>query len=227
MKKHIPNFLTCLNLIVGVLGCISIVKGDLWNAIYFVILAAIFDFFDGFAARMLHVKSDIGKELDSLADMISFGLLPALYMQGAIGQSTLTPITLSYIGILIAPFSAIRLAKFNLDTRQTEQFIGLPTPANAIMITSLTFIPFQLDGWWLIALTLISCALLVSNIPMLALKFSSFGFRKNMMKYILMLISALLIVIFGWKGLVYVIPTYIILSIVGNFASKNAVETDL
>jgi CDP-diacylglycerol--serine O-phosphatidyltransferase len=227
IKKHIPNFLTCLNLIVGVLGCIAIVKGDLWNAIYFVILAGIFDFLDGFVARILNVKSDIGKELDSLADMISFGLLPALYMQGAISQTALSPLTLSYIGILIAPFSAIRLAKFNLDSRQTEQFIGLPTPANAIFITSLTFLPFQMTGWALVVLSLVSCFLLVSNFPMLALKFSSFDLRSNYMKYLLIIISVLCIMIFGFVGVVYVVPAYIILSIVGNYASKNSVETGL
>lgn len=221
MKKHIPNIITCLNLIVGVLGCISIIKGDLWNAFYFVGLAALFDFLDGFAARMLGVKSEIGKELDSLADMVSFGLLPALYMYGSIMQLGVSP--LAYFGILIAPFSAIRLAKFNLDTRQTDQFLGLPTPANALFITSLVFFPYELNIWWLIAITSISCLLLVSEIPMIALKFSSFTIKNNLLKYLLVGLCVVYIALFGLNGIVYIIPTYLILSFFGNFISKKGV----
>lgn len=221
MKKHIPNFLTCMNLIVGVLGCISVIKGDIWNAIYFVIIAAAFDFLDGFSARLLNVKSEIGKQLDSLADMISFGLLPALFMLGSLSQTSLAPSILAYIGILIAPFSALRLAKFNIDDRQSEQFLGLPTPANAILITSLTFLPFHLNGWALIAITIASCYLLVSEFPMLALKFSSFDFKPNILKYLLVLISIVCLIIFGFNGIAYLIPVYIILSIVGSVAAKT------
>ncbi|MEP0366796.1 MAG: CDP-diacylglycerol--serine O-phosphatidyltransferase [Cyclobacteriaceae bacterium] len=217
MKKHIPNLITCLNLLVGVLGCISIVKGDLWNAIYFVLIAALFDFFDGFAARLLNVKSNIGKQLDSLADMISFGLLPALYMQGTIATSDLSPLTLSYLGILIAPFSAIRLAKFNVDTRQENQFLGLPTPANAIMITSLTFIPYTIPGWGLLIITLASCLLMVADIPMIALKFKNYGFKQNIFRYLILLIGVAAFLIHGISGIVIIIPAYIVLSVIGNF----------
>ncbi|WP_258102561.1 CDP-diacylglycerol--serine O-phosphatidyltransferase [Marinoscillum sp. MHG1-6] len=223
MKRHIPNILTCTNLVVGALGCISIIKGDLWNAIYFVIVAAAFDFFDGFAARLLNVKSELGKELDSLADMISFGLLPAIYLQAALAKTGIDPLILSYVPILIAPFSALRLAKFNLDTRQADQFIGLPTPANAIMITSMGFLPNGLESWQLIVLAIASCILLVSNIPMLALKFSSFGFKENLWRYLLIIMSLALILILGKSGVVYIIPTYIIVSILGNFISKKSV----
>ncbi|MFY0601170.1 MAG: CDP-diacylglycerol--serine O-phosphatidyltransferase [Cyclobacteriaceae bacterium] len=223
MKKHIPNFLTCLNLIVGALGCISIVKGDLWNAIYFVVIAAAFDFLDGFVARILNVKSEIGKQLDSLADMVSFGLLPALYMLGSLNKTSISPPVLSYLGILIVAFSAIRLAKFNVDDRQSEQFLGLPTPANAILITSLIFLPFELNKWSLIGITILSCYLLVSELPMLALKFSSFDLKSNLLRYLLILISILLVVFMGMQGIAFVIPTYIIISIVGNFASKKVV----
>ncbi len=224
MKKHIPNFLTCMNLIVGVLGCIAIIKGDLWNAIYFVLLCGIFDFLDGFAARLLHVKSEIGKQLDSLADMVSFGLLPAVYMQAMIASQADCPHNiLSYVGILIAPFSALRLAKFNIDDRQTDQFIGLPTPANAIMLTSLTFLPFALSSWTLVALSLVSCFLLVSNLPMLALKFSSYDFKSNILKYSLAAVLIVLLVFFGIEGITFLIPIYILLSIIGNLLSKSSV----
>lgn len=223
MKKHIPNLITCLNLIVGVLGCISVVKGDLWNAIYFVLIAALFDFFDGFAARLLNVKSNIGKQLDSLADMISFGLLPALYMQGTIATSHLLPLSLSYLGILIAPFSAIRLAKFNVDTRQENQFLGLPTPANAIMITSLTFIPYTISGWGLIIITLVSCILMVADIPMIALKFKNYGFKENIFRYLVLLIGIGALIIHGVSGIVVIIPAYIVLSAIGNFIPQKNV----
>lgn len=224
MKKHIPNFLTCMNLIVGVLGCISIIKGDLWNPIYFVLVCGIFDFLDGFSARLLRVNSEIGKQLDSLADMISFGLLPAVYMQSVIASQADCPhAALSYIGILISPFSALRLAKFNIDERQSDQFIGLPTPANAIMLTSLTFLPFVIGSWGLVALSLVSCFLLVSPLPMLALKFSSYDFRSNILKYTMIALFVLLIGIFGMTGLTYLIPLYILLSIIGNFTSKSRV----
>lgn len=224
MKKHIPNFLTCMNLLVGVLGCISIIKGDVWNAIYFVLICALFDFLDGFAARLLHVKSEIGKQLDSLADMVSFGLLPAVYMQTMIAKQSDCPhAALSYVGILIAAFSALRLAKFNIDERQTDQFIGLPTPANAIMLTSLTFLPFTLSSWVLVGLSLVSCFLLVSPLPMLALKFASFDFKSNTLKYAMAIIFVLLLIIFGIEGIVFLIPMYILLSIVGNLLSKSRV----
>lgn len=226
MRKHIPNILTCMNLIVGVLGCISIVKGDLWNAFYFVGLAALFDFLDGFAARILNVKSEIGKELDSLADMVSFGLLPALYMYENLVLVEASPRILSYIGILIAPFSALRLAKFNLDVRQNDQFLGLPTPANALLITSLIFLPFELNQWWLITITITSCFLLVSEIPMIALKFTSFDFKTNLLKYLMMFLSLIFILVFGLSGIVYIIPAYLILSIVGNLTPKSNFKSD-
>jgi CDP-diacylglycerol---serine O-phosphatidyltransferase len=224
MKKHIPNFLTCMNLIFGVLGCISIIKGDLWNPIYFVLLCGFFDFLDGFVARLLKVKSEIGKQLDSLADMISFGLLPAVYMQAMIAkQPDLMHLSLAYAGILIAPFSALRLAKFNIDERQTEQFIGLPTPANAIMLTSLTFLPIALNSWELIGLSLLSCFLLVSHLPMLALKFSTYDLKNNWLKYLLIVSSISFVAILGMSGVVYIIPFYILLSLIGNFISKSNV----
>ena len=224
MKKHIPNFLTCMNLVVGVLGCISIIKGDLWNPIYFVLICGFFDFLDGFAARLLHVKSEIGKQLDSLADMVSFGMLPAVYMQSMIAsQPDCLYTALSYLGILIAPFSALRLAKFNIDDRQSEQFIGLPTPANAIMITSLTFLPFALNTWGLVALSIVSCYLLISPLPMLALKFSSYDFKSNFLKYAMVACFVILLILFGINGVSYLIPLYILLSIIGNLSSKSVV----
>ena len=151
IKKHIPNAITSLNLVSGCIAIILTFNFDLKYAAYFILLAAVFDFFDGMAARWLHVKSAIGKELDSLADIVSFGVAPGLivFQLCAVsndivlfaGEINLVP----FIALLIPVFSALRLAKFNLDTRQTESFIGLPVPANALMIASLPLILNQID----------------------------------------------------------------------------------
>src|SRR6476620_6072036 len=146
MTRHIPNFLTCCNLICGCLGIVFVLEGRLVPAAYFVWAACVFDFFDGFAARMLKVSSPIGKELDSLADVVSFGVLPAMVMYTMIGNSTTSP-ALPYLGFMIAVFSALRLAIFNIDETQTDSFKGLNTPANSFFITSLPLLPLSVMSW--------------------------------------------------------------------------------
>ncbi|OZA56958.1 MAG: CDP-diacylglycerol--serine O-phosphatidyltransferase, partial [Sphingobacteriales bacterium 39-40-5] len=139
MKKHIPNSVTCLNLFSGCLGIVFAFQGNLIWASYAIVIAAVFDFFDGMLARLLKAYSDIGKELDSLADMVSFGVLPSviIYQLFALSpQIDFGADWLSFSAFIIAVFSALRLAKFNIDTRQSENFIGLPTPANALLIAS-------------------------------------------------------------------------------------------
>ncbi|RZK73966.1 MAG: CDP-diacylglycerol--serine O-phosphatidyltransferase, partial [Pedobacter sp.] len=138
MRKHIPNAITCANLFSGCIGIVYAFNGDLKTVAFFVILSGIFDFFDGFVARLLKVKSEIGKELDSLADVISFGFLPGVivFQLLNIENSGYLP----YLAFLIPVFSAYRLAKFNLDTRQTEEFIGLNTPMNTFFIISLPYL---------------------------------------------------------------------------------------
>lgn len=221
MKRHIPNLITCLNLLTGALGCIEIVEGRFENAIYYVAVAGLFDFLDGFAARLLSVKSDIGKELDSLADMVSFGLLPALFMMQLLktGDEAYLP----YFGLLIAVFSALRLAKFNVDTRQTDQFIGLPTPANTLLITSLVFFPIALPIWVLLVITTVSCFLMVAPFPLLALKFKSFGWKGNEARFILVVSCVLLLIVFKSAGLTAIVPLYLILSFIGNFMQPKTV----
>ena len=130
IKKHIPNAITCANLFSGCIGIVYAFNGALETAAYFVLLSGIFDFFDGFAARLLNVKSNIGKDLDSLADMVSFGFLPGVVMYQLLSQSDYASPYLPYLAFIITVFSALRLAKFNNDTRQTEDFIGLNTPMN-------------------------------------------------------------------------------------------------
>src|SRR6478752_995217 len=168
MIRHIPNFLTCCNLICGCFGIVCLLENRNIPAAYFVWTTGVFDFFDGFAARFLKVSSPIGKELDSLADMISFGLLPSLVMYKMIEASSQNPY-LPFIAFLIALCSALRLAIFNVDETQHDSFKGLNTPANSIFITSLPFLSgsigsFIQQGWVLILITLVFSLLLVSRI---------------------------------------------------------------
>jgi CDP-diacylglycerol--serine O-phosphatidyltransferase len=220
--KWIPNFFTCLNLAIGMAGIINLFKGDYTNTILFILLAALFDFMDGFLARLLKATGELGKQLDSLADLVTFGVLPSLYVfkwANLTGQ----PDWISYGTLLIGIFSALRLAKFNLDETQSEVFKGLPTPANAIMLTTLSqlSLPAFNSPYFYIGLTLISSFLLVSPIRMIALKFKSFRFRTNASRFVLIFIYICLI---GWVGvgaLPYLIPLYVLVSIITSFGQTD------
>lgn len=224
MLRHLPNTLTCLNLVTGSIGCISILRGDYEQAIYFVLIAGLFDFLDGFAARLLKVQSAIGKELDSLADMVSFGLLPALYLLVRIEDHT-DHLLLPYIALIVAAFSALRLAKFNIDESQSDKFIGLPTPANAIFIATLNFLPLNLQPglWALIAIALTTSLLLVANLPLIALKFKGTSWIKNKWKYLLIILIVLLVSVFQLTSLPFIIPAYLLVSILGNYLDPQNV----
>jgi CDP-diacylglycerol--serine O-phosphatidyltransferase len=219
MKKHIPNALTCANLLSGCIGIVYAFKGDLTIAAYAVLFSGIFDFFDGFVARLLHVKSPIGKELDSLADMVSFGFLPGVVMFQLLSQSDFSSPYLPYIGFMITIFSALRLAKFNIDTRQTEDFIGLNTPMNTLFIVSLPFIQRDYPGLigsslMLVALTVVMSFLLVSEIRIFSLKFGSLEWAENKIKFIFLILSALLIAFLKFAAIPFVLVLYISTSIV-------------
>jgi CDP-diacylglycerol--serine O-phosphatidyltransferase len=218
MKKHIPNALTCANLLSGCIGVVFAFKGDLSTAAYAVLISGIFDFFDGFVARALHVKSPIGKELDSLADMVSFGFLPGVVMYQLLAQSDFNSPYLPYLGFLITIFSALRLAKFNIDTRQTEDFIGLNTPMNTLFIVSLPFI--QRDhpaligsSLLLVALTVVMSFLLVSEIRIFSLKFGSVDWKGNKIKFIFLIASAVLIALLKFAAIPFVLILYICTSL--------------
>jgi CDP-diacylglycerol--serine O-phosphatidyltransferase len=218
MKKHIPNALTCGNLLSGCIGIVFAFKGQLDITAYAVLLSGIFDFFDGFAARLLHVKSDIGKELDSLADMVSFGFLPGVVMYSLLISSNISSPYLPYAGFLITIFSALRLAKFNIDTRQTEDFIGLNTPMNTLFIISLPFIKAdfpQLIGsaWVLLALVVVMSWLLVSEIRIFSLKFSSMKWNENKIKFIFLVLSVILLPILQFAAIPFILVLYIGLSL--------------
>jgi CDP-diacylglycerol--serine O-phosphatidyltransferase len=243
--RNIPNSITCLNLFCGCMSVVAAFGGNLSMAAYFIFAAAVFDFLDGFAARWLKAYSGIGKELDSLADMISFGAAPSFIMfamlqHAASAQGLPTEMyacgwLISVFAFAIAVFSALRLAKFNVDTRQAESFIGLPTPANTLFICSLVFIA-QMDGWiaslagnlyFLLAVIVVFSYLLVAELPLFSLKFKSFGWKGNKIRYIFIALSALMLVLLHWAGLAAVIVWYILLSAFKQlFCKKQPVETD-
>lgn len=216
MKSWIPNAITSMNLIIGCLGIYAILTGSSYEAIYFVLAAGLLDFADGFAARMLNVQSAIGKELDSLADLVSFGLLPSFFMLNRIGDAAM----FEWVALLIAVFSAIRLAKFNIDESQSDSFKGLPTPANAIMLTSLIFVPIELYDYTLISICLLSALLLVSPIRLLALKFTTYGWQGNQGRWLLILATLLGLVVFHMTFIPFVIPLYLLISIFSFMLSK-------
>jgi CDP-diacylglycerol--serine O-phosphatidyltransferase len=204
MKKHIPNTITCCNLISGCIATYWAFHCDYQMALLFIVIGAVFDFFDGMSARLLHVSSDIGKELDSLADDITFGFAPSAIVFSFLGSFHIHSPFVPFLAFLIAALSALRLAKFNLDERQTLGFIGLPTPANALfwgsLIVSLNgqtwFEPYLLPEYWLfiiLALIPISCYLLVSEIPMFGMKVAK-GHRLLDAKRIVFLCAIVLII---------------------------------
>ena len=220
LKKHIPNTITCCNLISGCIATYWAFQGNYELALLFIVIGAVFDFFDGMSARLLHVSSPIGKELDSLADDITFGFAPS-----AIVFDYLKPETelLPFLVFVMAAFSALRLAKFNLDERQALGFIGLPTPANALFWGSIIVgagdwmksAPVISTNLSLIILAgiFISCWLLIAEIPMFALKFKTWGWKGNEVKYIFLLTSIVMLIFLGVSGLAAVIAWYILLSV--------------
>lgn len=217
MKRHIPNAITCANLLSGCVGIVFAFKGDLQIAAYFVILSGIFDFFDGMIARLLHVKSAIGKDLDSLADMVSFGFLPGVIMFHLLKASDYSSEYLPYLGFIITIFSALRLAKFNNDERQSEDFIGLNTPMNTLFICSLPYIATDYPNVigstiLLLATTAITSFLLISEIKIFSLKFSNFSWAKNRIKFIFLFLSAALIAVLQFAAIPFVLVLYIALS---------------
>lgn len=223
IKKHIPNTITCCNLICGCVATGFAFNSDYRSAFLFIILGAVFDFFDGFTARLLHVSSNIGKELDSLADDITFGFAPATIVYSLLQDYLPAEYWwVAYGAFLIAAFSAVRLAKFNLDERQALGFIGLPTPANALFWGALSL---QLEDvapaesyslYIIIALAvgvLFSSWILVSEVPMFALKFKHYGWQGNQIRYSFILVSALLLALLGWGGFSAIVVLYVILSV--------------
>lgn len=225
IKQHIPNAITCCNLLCGCLAIVKIFDGDLITASYLVGLASVFDFFDGFAARLLKVSSAIGKDLDSLADMVTFGVVPGFMLFHLINKSLQNesfhqlPKELSLLAFIIIIFSAIRLAKFNNDTRQTDSFIGVPTPAVAIFISSIPLLLnqhsdliFLLNPYLLCCLALILSFLLISELPLFALKFKHFKWKENEIRFSFLALSLMFLITLQYIGVALIIIFYIIMS---------------
>ena len=240
IKKYIPNTITSLNLLSGCLSITLAFEGYLLIAVYLIFIAAVFDFLDGMSARLLKAYSDMGKQLDSLADLISFGLAPSVIvfhlMKKALFNTThLIPIdSLNWIQIilllspfLIAVFSGIRLAKFNIDDRQTSSFIGIPTPANALFFVSLylisfsnyskIFLPVIENEFILFAIIILFSYILVAEFPMFALKVKNLSWRDNKIRYIFIVLSTILLILLHVIAIPVIILLYILLSAINNW----------
>jgi CDP-diacylglycerol--serine O-phosphatidyltransferase len=243
IKKHIPNTITLLNLLAGLLALIHAFNGNYNEAFSLVCLGIFFDFWDGFFARIWKVQSPIGLQLDSLADMVTSGVVPGLVMYKMLGdiqenqaQYNLTEDTyymgvVPYLGFLITLASCYRLAKFNVDTRQTDSFIGLPTPANALLIMSIPMIQFHSEFEWLVdflsnpyilvGITVLSSYLLNAEIPLFSLKVKSFSWEKYKMQVVFLILSVILIAVLEFIAIPIIILLYVILSVVNNTMHKK------
>jgi CDP-diacylglycerol--serine O-phosphatidyltransferase len=243
IKKHIPNTITLLNLLAGLLALIHAFNGNYNEAFSLVCLGIFFDYWDGFFARIWKVQSPIGLQLDSLADMVTSGVVPGLVMYKMLAdiqenqsQYNLTENTyymgvVPYLGFLITLASCYRLAKFNVDTRQTDSFIGLPTPANALLIMSIPMIQFHSEFEWLVdflsnpyvlvGVTVLSSYLLNAEIPLFSLKVKSFSWEKYKMQVVFLILSLILIVLLEFIAIPIIILLYVILSVVNNTIFKK------
>lgn len=214
--KHLPNAITCLNLFSGCCGVWLAFRGHYAGAASAVLLSAFFDFMDGLVARLVGAYSEMGKELDSLADVVSFGLVPGAMVFSMLSVNE-TVYNYTFLAFLLPVFSALRLAKFNIDTRQTTSFIGLPTPANAIFWSG---IAVSFSAWFaahpavLILLTAVFSYLLVAEIPMFSLKFHNLRWTQNKLQFLFLGVSVLLILFLQIHAIAPIILWYIILSVV-------------
>ena len=232
MKKHFPNTITCCNLISGCIATGCAFHSHFFWAVIWIVIGAVFDFFDGMSARALGVSSPIGKELDSLADVVTFGVAPSAILFRLFCQvhypEMLMPLrdVIPYTAFIMAAFSALRLAKFNLDERQTTQFIGIPTPANALFWGSLVLgqhaflVSLKFNAVFLFLFMLLFCMLLVSEVPMLALKFKDLSWEKNKVKFIFLL-GCLPCFLLGASCFAAIILWYVALSIITDVRARR------
>jgi len=241
IRNNIPNLITLLNLVCGSIAIIQVFSGDIALASWFIIIAAVFDFLDGFAARLLHAKSEIGAQLDSLADVVSFGLAPAviifrLLQESQLQESVLHRIPfLPYISLLMAVAGAYRLARFNTDPEQSDEFKGLPIPANGLLVAALPLILLYPSGsgvmlqafttdYILVFLVLFLSLMMVSKVRMISLKFKNLKWKDNFYRFIVIASVPLLIALFRFSAIALIIIFYILLSVINNLThSKTAV----
>ena len=246
IKKNIPNALTCLNLGFGFWGILLLLNGKVTEATWCIGGALVVDFLDGFVARLLHVSSPIGKELDSLADVVSFGILPSIMLTLMIASITYgipyeqVPATnlfesssfsfYLFIGTLPAMFSAVRLAKFNLDTRQSDRFFGVPTPSNAIIVASFNLIaidtasilfPLISNLYFILGYCILMSYLLIAEIPLMALKFKDFSWKNNQYRYLLIITAVVLLTLLQKESILLIMAAFIVLSLLQNKSEEK------
>ena len=235
IKKHIPNIITLLNLFCGCIALVFVSEDQFFLAFCLVCLGIFLDFFDGFFARLFHVSSPLGLQLDSLADMVTSGVVPGyvmyklLSMESAFGSQSYIP----FVGFVITLGACYRLANFNIDTRQTDSFIGLPTPANALFFLSIPLFSEQLllneaapefifNKWFYVVLCFVSAYIMNAEIPLFSLKIKNFNVRTHSLQIIFLVSSVLFLVIFKYLGIPIVIIFYVLLSVIQNKMSKNS-----
>jgi len=253
IKKHIPNLFTLGNLFCGTLAVMYAVLREFELTALFVLTGIVLDFFDGFIARLLNVQGELGKQLDSLADMVTSGVVPGIVMFALLSGYDLMHYTklysdvtttfltsveieginvdISFFAFLLTLSACYRLAKFNLDTRQSDSFIGLPTPAMSLFVVSLPIIPIHMhidfvnellaNQYVLLGITLMLSFLMNANLPLLSLKFKSFGFKENAMKYLLILMSIVMIVTLKYLAVPLIIIVYILLSVIDTITKRK------
>ena len=242
MKKHIPNLLTLGNLFCGTIATIAAVQQNYITAAIFVAIGVFLDFLDGLAARLLKVSGDLGKQLDSLADVVTSGVVPGIIMFGLLSNDEIIDVfhenwfgfefrMIQLLGLLLTLGACYRLAKFNIDTRQNDSFIGLPTPAMSLFIISLPLIQeysnFDMvkdlitNDYFLITITFLLTYLMNSEIHLLSLKFKDFSFRNNVVKLLFLIFSVILIILLDYISIPIIIIFYIILSFLSDFSKKN------
>ncbi len=240
MKAQVPNAITLLNLFCGCIAVVMVANNEFQLAFSFVCLGIFFDFFDGFFARKFNVSSPLGLQLDSLADMVTSGVVPGFVMYQMLMNSRVFlvmewyHIVLPMLGFIITLGACYRLANFNIDERQTDSFIGLPTPANALFFVSLpliaanypdTFIVDLLSkDWFLLVLTLLSAYIMNAEIPLFSLKIKEFTFSKYKLQIGFLLVSIIMLLCFQYLGIPLVIITYLLLSLINNFRNKKSIN---
>lgn len=231
IKKHIPNLITLLNLFCGCIAVVFVSESNFVMAFYFVCLGIFLDFFDGFFARLFKVSSPLGLQLDSLADMVTSGVVPgyvmySLFLKSANPHDVIGSAFIPFLGFIVTLGSCYRLANFNIDTRQTDSFIGLPTPANALFILSLplvlkfsdSLIIFEIlsNHWVLLVITIFSAYILNAEIPLFALKIKKFNLKDNILQVVFLLISIVLVLLLEYLAIPLIIIFYVLLSIINN-----------
>ncbi|HEX8013718.1 MAG TPA: CDP-alcohol phosphatidyltransferase family protein [Flavobacterium sp.] len=236
IKKHIPNLITLINLFCGCIAIVFVSEQNYEMAFYMVCLGIFFDFFDGFFARLFKVSSPLGLQLDSLADMVTSGVVPgyvmySLFVKSAHPHDVIASVFIPFLGFIVTLGSCYRLANFNIDTRQTDSFIGLPTPANALFILSLplviehsdSLIVFEIltNHWVLLGIVLCSAYILNAEVPLFSLKIKKFNFSDNALQIVFLLVSIVLVLVLHYIAIPLIIIFYVLLSVVNNTFLKK------